>query len=289
MEFENYHPMINLLYFAAAVICAACFNHPAFVAISWLGAFIYSVKRNGKRAFVFNICLLVFAALYSAWYSYYHHFGVTALRVNFIGNVITLESVVYGIERGISIITIVMIMSCVFSVFSSDKVVYLFGRVSPKLSLFISIVLRSVPKIKKQAKKIGLARAGIGKSCGKGNLIQRIHNSVSIFSILISWITEDFVESSASMKSRGYSLRGRSAYSIYRFDNRDRIVVVLLFFCYTTSIMAVILNQTSIYYSPAIIWNRITPVSYVFYGLYAVFIFLPVCLEGYGSIKKDYS
>ena len=60
--------------------------HPVFLGISYVCAFVYSVKLNGKRAVIFNLCLIPLIFLYAAWYSYYNHFGVTNLRQNFIGN-----------------------------------------------------------------------------------------------------------------------------------------------------------------------------------------------------------
>ena len=47
--------------------------------------------------------------------------------------------------------------SCIFFVFTTDKVVYLFGKVSPRLSLFLAIGLRMVPRIQKEAKRINMA------------------------------------------------------------------------------------------------------------------------------------
>ena len=61
------------------------------------------------------------------------------------------------------------------------------------------------------------------------------------------------MESTVSMKSRGYSLRGRTAFSIYRFDNRDRSFVVMIFLCLTLWASAILLDQTEIYYNPEII------------------------------------
>ena len=149
MRFDSYHPVINLIYFAAAIVCTIWFHHPVFLGISYVCAFVYSVKLNGKRAVIFNLCLIPLIFLYAAWYSYYNHFGVTNLRQNFIGNQITLESVVYGIVRGTTVAAVIMFFSCVFAVVSSDKVVYLFGRISPRLSLFLSILLRCVPRVKR--------------------------------------------------------------------------------------------------------------------------------------------
>lgn len=213
------------------------------------------------------------------FYAYYNHFGVTVLWRNFIENTITLEALVYGLVLGIAAATVVMLFSCVFAVVSSDKIVYLFGRISPKLSLFLSIILRTVPRIKARAAKINTAQRGIGRGAGQGNILRRASNCIRLCSVLITWTMESFVESSQSMKCRGYSLKGRTAFSIYRFDNRDRSFVVMIFLCLTLIFMSVAFNQTSIYYNPEIIMNRITWVSYIFYSAYAVLFLLPMILQ----------
>ena len=104
---------------------------------------------------------------------------------------------------------------------------------------------------------------------------------------MITWTLENFVESAKSMKCRGYSLKGRTAFSIYRFDNRDRSLVLGMFVCLTFTAMAVMFDQTSIYYDPELIMNRITPVSVVFYIGYAVFLLLPMTLQIIGEVKFD--
>ena len=191
MRFDSYHPVINLIYFAAAIVCTIWFHHPVFLGISYVCAFVYSVKLNGKRAVIFNLCLIPLIFLYAAWYSYYNHFGVTNLRQNFIGNQITLESVVYGIVRGTTVAAVIMFFSCVFAVVSSDKVVYLFGRISPRLSLFLSILLRCVPRVKERARKIEISREGIGKGVRQGNILERFLHGLSLISIVITWTLED--------------------------------------------------------------------------------------------------
>lgn len=287
MRFDSYHPMINFIYFAAAIACTVCFNHPVFVGISFLCAFVYSVKLNGWKNFVLNLCLVALAAAYTAWYSYYNHFGVTNLRANFIGNQITLEAVAYGFVRGMTAATVIIWCCCIFKLITADKVVYLFGRISPKLSLFLSILLRTVPRIKVRASRIEISREGIGRGAAQGNIFRRIRNLFRLISILITWTLEDFVESSNSMKSRGYSLRGRTAFSIYRFDNRDRVLIIVFFWCLTVVMMAVLFNQTTIYFEPVIIINRITLLSYVFYIAYAVFLLLPMVLQMAGERRFE--
>lgn len=283
MRFDSYHPMINLIYFVTAIVCAVSFDHPVYLAISFLCAFMYSVKLNGKRSLIFNLCLIPLIGAYAAWYSYYNHFGITGLRMNFIGNRITLEAVTAGIVRGMKTAAVLMIFSCIFAVVSADKVVYLFGRISPRLSLYLSILLRFVPRVKQRARRIELSRRGIGKGCFQGNPLQCLMHMCSFLSILITWTLEDFMDSAASMKCRGYSLRGRTAFSIYRFDNRDRSFVIAIFACMTVTCMAVAFNQTGIQYNPVIIMNRITGISAVFYVAYAVLLLLPMALQTVGE------
>ena len=283
MRFDSYHPMINFIYFAAAIACTVCFKHPVFLAISFVCAFLYSVKLNGWKNLVLNLCLVILAVAYANWYASYNHFGVTNIKSNYIGNYITLESVAYGLVQGMTVTTVIIWFCCIFKLVTADKVVYLFGRISPRLSLFLSILLRTIPRIGVRAKRIEISREGIGRGIRQGNLWQRFLHLLALISILITWTLEDFVESSNSMKSRGYSLRGRTAFSIYRFDNRDRGLVIVFFWCLTGIMMAVLFNQTRIYFDPQIIMNRITAVSYVFYGVYAMFLLLPMILQIVGE------
>ena len=276
MGFERCHPAVNLIYFAAVLTGTVTFQHPAFLMISFLCAFAYSVKRNGWKAWMFNLCLLPLVAAFALYYSSYTHFGMTVLSQNMVGNNMTLESLVYGAVLGVIGAGICMWFSCVFSVFTTDKVVYLFGKVSPGLSLFFAIALRMIPRIKKEAKRINMAQQGIGRGVNQGNLWQRFRNSLRIFSMLITWTIDSLTIASESMRSRGSSLRGRKAFSIYRFDNRDRLFVIGLFLCLTLTMMAMLWGQTDMVYDPKIIWTQVNPLFCIGYG---VLCLMPFGLE----------
>ena len=279
MGFEKCHPAVNFIYFATMIAGMILFQHPIFLLISFVCAFIYSIKRNGWKALIFNAVLLPLIVAFALYYSSYTHFGVTVLEQNMIGNNMTLESLVYGFVLGIVVAGVLIWFSCVYSIFTTDKVVYLFGKVSPRLSLFLAIILRMVPRIKKEAKRINTAQQGIGRGTNQGNLWQRTRNCIRIFSMLITWTIDSLTTASESMRSRGSTLRGRKAFSIYRFDNRDRAYVVGNFACLTVIFMAVMLKQTDIIYDPRIIMTPVTTMSYVFYAGYAVFCLMPLGLE----------
>ena len=276
MGFERCHPAVNFIYFAAVFVGMITFQHPVFLAISFLCAFAYSIKRNGIKALVFNLCLLPLILAFGLYYSSYTHFGMTVLKQNMIGNNMTLESLIYGFVLGVIGVGCCIWFSCVFSVFTTDKVVYLFGKVSPRLSLFLAISLRMIPRIKKEAKRINMAQQGIGRGANQGGLWQRVRNCVRIFSMLLTWTIDSLTIASESMRSRGSSLWGRKAFSIYRFDNRDRAYVIGLFLCLTLTMMAVLLGQTDMVYDPRILWVTVNPVFCIGYGILCL---MPLMLE----------
>ena len=279
MGFEACHPAVNLIFFAAVFCCTASFQHPVFLAIAYLCAFAYSLKRSGKRAVTFHLCLLPLAAAFALYYSAYHHFGITVLGKNFAGNNMTLESLVYGLVIGLRFATVCMWLEAMFRVVSSDKVVYLFGKVSPLLSLFLTILLRLTPRIGNEARRINLAQKGIGRGSNQGNILQRLMNCLRIFSMLITWMISALALESDSMRSRGSLLRGRMAFSIYRFDNRDRAFVIGLFLCITLTIMGIILGATDMWYNPRILWNRLNGLEIVTAIGYLVLCLMPMGLE----------
>ena len=279
MGFESCHPMVNLIYFTLVIYGTITFKHPVFLGISFLCGVVYSVKRCGRKTYIFTSFLILLVIIYGFYYSSYNHFGLTILKENMIGNSITMESFVYGIVRGINIAGLLIWLSCMYSVFTSDKVVYLFGKISPRLSLYLSVLLRLFPRLKLEAKRINCARMGIGRGINQGNIFKRIKNTIGVLSILITWLIDAVKVALESMKSRGSTLKGRKAFSIYRFDNRDRLYVIVMFANITTVLVAIILKQTDIIYNPRIIVAPITNMSYIFYISYGLFCTMPLLLE----------
>ena len=124
-----------------------------------------------------------------------------------------------------------------------------------------------------------LAQKGIGRGSNQGNLWQRFINCLRIFSMLITWMISALALEADSMRSRGSLLRGRPAFSIYRFDNRDRAFVIALFSCITLTAMGVILGATEMLYNPRIIWKPMDAMNSATAIGYTVLCLLPMGLE----------
>jgi len=279
MGFELCHPAVNFLYFAAVLAGMIAFQHPVFLAISFFCAVAYSIKRRGVKAAVFVAALLPFVAVFAWYYSRFHHFGVTVLERNFLGNNMTLESLVYGLVLGFVIAGVLIWLGCVFHIFTTDKVVYLFGKVSPRLSLFLAILLRMCPRIGREAKRINMAQRGIGRGVDQGNVFQRLKNAIRIFSMLITWMIGALALLSDSMGSRGSSLRGRTAFSIYRFDDRDKTVLCWLVFCGVYIVCGWVTGGLDWRYYPTIKGAPMLPIALSFQLVYLALCFTPVILN----------
>ena len=94
--------------------------------------------------------------------------------------------------------------------------------------------------------------------------------------MLVTWTIDSLTIASESMRSRGSNLRGRKAFSIYRFDNRDRLFVIGLFLCLTLTMMAILLGQRDMVYDPEIIWTQVNPLFCIGYGILCL---MPLGLE----------
>lgn len=275
--FSTYHPVINFAYYISVIVFSMVFMHPVFLGVSFLCAFIYSVYLGGKKALKFNLFFFIFMIIFSSVFnSLFSHYGVTPLFTLPGGNQFTLESLIYSIASGIMLTSVIMWFSCYNVTMTGDKFIYLFGRIIPALSLIFSMVLRFVPKYKAQAKVIINAQKCVGQDPGTGTIKERAKSGMNILSILMSWALENGIETSDSMKSRGYGLKGRTAYSIYRFDNRDRLFVIILSTLIICVITGASLGQNNIMYNPEIVMNKITPFSLLIYIIYCVLCLMPV-------------
>ena len=118
--------------------------------------------------------------------------------------------------------------SCYNKIMTSDKFIYLFGRIIPALSLILSMALRFVPRFIGQLHIIRNGQKSMGRDTTNGNILQRAYHGLNMLSILVTWALENAIQTSDSMRSRGYGLRGRTAFSIYRFTKKDKIIGVIM-------------------------------------------------------------
>ena len=279
--FKAYHPLVNFLYFAFVIVFSMFFMNPICLGISIVCAFTYSVVLDGTKAVKFNLIymlpLMLMAALINPAFS---HEGITILAYLPSGNPLTLESIIYGIGAAVMLGSVICWFACYNKVMTSDKFIYLFGRVIPSLSLILSMVLRFVPRFKEQLKVIASAQRAIGRDVSQGSIIQRAKNGLTILSIMTTWALENAVETSDSMKSRGYGLKGRTAFSIFTFTKRDLIALVIIITTAIYIIVGSMMGAIQFSYYPYIKTAEINLYSLSIYSAYFMLCIMPVYIEG---------
>ena len=282
--FSNYHPVVNMLYFVLVMGCTMVLTHPVCLVLSLSCALTYSIYLNGKKAVRFNVLymlpFLVITALVNPAFS---HQGVTILAYLPSGNPLTLESILYGVSAAFMLICVIAWFSCFNAVMTNDKFVYLFGRIIPALSLILSMSLRFVPRFTAQIKVISGAQRCVGRDVSNGGIIKRVRHGIKILSVLVTWSLENAIDTADSMKSRGYGLPGRTAFSIYRFEKRDKQALLYLLLCGGVIITGVTLGQLKFSYYPMIIGVKLTIWQIGLFAFYLTLCAMPIVL----NVRED--
>lgn len=274
--FSGYHPMVQFLYFALVLAYAMFLMHPVYLAVSLAGALAYAVELQGRRAVRFAVTGLLPMAVAAALVNpAFNHEGATILTYLPTGNPLTLESILYGVAAAVMLASVLLWFSCYNQVMTSDKFVYLFGRVIPALSLILSMALRFVPKFKAQMKTVSDAQKCLGRDTETGSVRHRVGNAIKVFSIMVTWSLENAIETADSMRSRGYGLPGRTAFSIYRMDDRDRLALGWLLCLGAYVLCGCLAGGSEFRYYPTVKAAPWTPLSVSFPVAYLALVLTP--------------
>ena len=277
--FSTYHPVVNFVFFAEVLGFSMFLLHPVCLVISLLCGAGYALCLNGRKAV--GLCLkgvlpmMVFTAILNPIFS---HEGITILTYLPSGNPLTLESVLYGLAAAAMLGAVVLWFSCFSAVITSDKFVDLFGRIIPALSLVLSMALRFVPRFGQQLRVVTRAQKCIGRDPSRGSLLHRIKCAGAILSVMVTWSLENGIDTADSMKSRGYGLPGRTAFSIFRFDKRDKQALVLLLALGAAVLAGAALECLTWRYFPSVKWST-APLSLAVLAAYGALCAFPIILN----------
>lgn len=253
-RFASYHPAINFTFFLGAMILGMVLMHPAYLACSAGLSFLYYFTVKRKEAFAFLRGMAGLFLTLSVLNPVFSPYGETVLFTYFGGRPYTREALLYGMALAAMVVTFLCWFASYNAVMTSDKFLFLFGKLIPSVALILTMVLRLIPNYQKKAAQINGARKGIGKSVdtallrqsrpakddtGNGRISkdtemrkEQILHGMTILSALTSWALEGGIAMADSMKSRGYGSGKRTSFSLYRFEARDKwllaVMVVLL-------------------------------------------------------------
>ncbi len=257
------------------------FMHPVIAALSLLGALSLFAVRNGARGMASHAVYLGLFAAMAIVNPLVHHNGVTVLFV-LNDNPVTLEALLYGVNASAMILAVIYWFRSFSQIMTSDKLMHIFGRVSPRIALIISMALRYVPRFSAQAKRINATQKALGLY-REDNAIDGARGGLRVFSILVTWALENGIITADSMAARGYGTGRRTYYGRYRMEAKDWALIALSLLL----LAGVLLLRKSAAYGfyPALDAIDTGAESLTMYALFALLAFAPTWIELGEDIK----
>lgn len=280
--FNKIHPFTGLLYFAVVIGFSMFFMNPVCITLSLCCALLNAVIINGKRALGLTVKFIIpMILLVMIINPVFNHRGATIITYLPWQNPLTLEAILYGIASAVMFSSVILWFSVFNTVMTSDKIICLFGRIIPSLSLVISMTLRFVPRFVSKFKELKSARI----TPQKQGFIIKMKILLSELSVMLSWSLESSIESADSMKSRGYGIKGRTAYNIFKFRKTDVIIITALIISALTMILLIVLGVGKYSFYPVFKIEFIGALSVLFYVIYLGIMLIPSITIAWEGLK----
>lgn len=252
--FSVYHPAVNLIYIAFVLIITMITLNPYIIGTSWLVSAIVWFVTNKENKFIINIItglpIIIFTVVIQPIFS---NTGTTVLfYIN--DKAVTLEAYIYGAVMGVLFVTVIQWIGCCRVFIDSEKLYYLFGRIAPLLGLTFSMILRFIPLLRSRYREIHDAQIAMGRHRLSAKKLDQVRQYLKEISILISWSLENSIETSKSMESRGFGLKGRTTYHLYHLKKTEIGLIAVLFTALCASFCIIITGKVSVYYMPAVVF-----------------------------------
>ena len=130
--FSRYHPLVNFLFFMAAIGSVVVIQHPWYLLLSTLAGACYYGILKGRKGFRVLLGLLPLAALITFSNPLFNTYGDHVL-FHVFERPYTLEALVYGAVLAGIFADMMIWFGCYNQVLTSDKFTSLFGVLIPSL------------------------------------------------------------------------------------------------------------------------------------------------------------
>lgn len=262
--FDRLNPIVAFMYFVLTLVISMISLNPIIIGISYIfSLLLYGLLKGFRNLFKSLIYSLVILLLIALTNPLFVHKGETILF--FLNeNPVTKESILYGFTTATMLLTVYYWCSCYSEIMSSDKFIYLFGKITPKLSLLLSMALGFIPKLKRKYNEINEAQKGLGIYSSK-SYVDKIKSKFRVLSILLTNSLENSIDTADSMRARGYGLKGRTSYEIYKFTLSDLLYLIFILCVSIICIVLIILGYSDFSFYPIISYKEVTILSIMLY------------------------
>ncbi len=231
------------------------------------------IKHPGKALLLYGLLLLA-STVSNPLFS--HHGATPLFFLN--GNPVTQEALLYGANLGLLFVAVLAWFTCLNLVLTQDKLLYIFGRVSPKFGALLSGALRWLPRLRHQAEEIRRAQRILGLYTSD-SWLHRLHGTLRVYSALTTWGLENALHAGASMQARGYGLPGRRAYAPFYFKRADATLLACILAADALLLPALLTGQFAFVFYPTLQIPAANPFGVIGLFAFALLAFFPWILE----------
>lgn len=285
--FSFYHPFSLMTYFCCILLLIMFTTNPYILAIGLIGGMTFSFMNDKGKSVLkdirFYLLLFVVVSLSNPIFS---HNGETVLMK--IGNVnVTFESLINGVVIALLIITVMVWCKNYSTIMTQDKFLFLFSGFVPKIALILSMIIRFIPLFREKLKSINESQKVLG-AYSSNKPLEKIKSYLSTFSFLITWSLENSIETAYSMKSRGYGLKNKTRYTVYKFGSKDVLLIVISLILTAVCLIGIILGSLSFEFYPVITISEINYMTMASYLSFFILSFIPFIIETKENVKWKY-
>ncbi len=280
--FADYHPMVLFVYFLCIMGISMFTMHPLVTGISFIGAMLFFLLRSGRkhgRSHLYFFGMFLLLVILNPLFS---HHGTTVLFV-MNHNPVTLESLIYGICASGGMLAVLYQCRNFSGIMTRDKLLYVFGKLSPKAALVLSMAIRYISLFSDQMKKVLHAQKALG-TCWEDTFLDKIRTGLRVSSIMLTWALENGIITADSMAARGYGIGKRTQFSLFRMDKKDAALLIAVLLLTA----AAFVGMPEITFYPEIILPDCTPMQIAGITANAILALLPCIIEMEESLKWKY-
>ncbi|MDD7512565.1 MAG: energy-coupling factor transporter transmembrane component T [Clostridiales bacterium] len=283
--FAEKHPLVTTVYYGMVVGITMFSDSIILNSLSLIFAFLYSVLLR-KNVFLDLAKTVAFIVILATLINIlFTHNGSTVLFY-IGGNRITLEAFLYGLSMSLMFSAVIIWFFSFNTIMTSDKMIYIFGKLTPTLGLTVSMIFRLIPLLKSRFEEVKLGQLGLGRG-NVGSFIQKIKIISKEISILVSWSLESSIITADSMSARGYGLKGRTSFHLFKFLKEDVITIGIILLLALVVIAGKAKGVGLIYYYPIVqrgVTNLNPLITIVTITSYLILLALPILVDSIGEL-----
>lgn len=276
---ERAHPAVCFLYLLAVLGITAFSGSAAAALISLGGSLLLAAASGGIRP-----AIPLTAGLLAALANFlFVHNGKTVLF--FAGDTaFTLEALVYGLYFGVMLAAVCVWSICSVRFVTSDKYIWLFGRIFPAAGLMLSCSIRFIPLLVRRTKEFIAVQSAA--DC-KPHSTWAVRSYLRAFSASVGYSAERAMDSAMSMKARGYGTVRRTSFSLYRFTGKTAAALSLTAILSGGCAALLIMGAGKQYYYPALSEIPTGTADILMYSAFAALCLMPSAVIIYSKVRKQ--